>query len=47
MLEEKEKKEIKEITGMLLRMDETGLTIMSANATVLLARQELEKKKTA
>lgn len=45
MLEIKIKDDLKEIVTLLTKMDKTGLTIMTSNATVLLARQEAEKSK--
>lgn len=45
MLAEKTKKDVKEITTILTKLDTVGRTIMLANAMVLLARQEVSENK--
>lgn len=45
MLAEKTKKDVKEITAILTRLDNVGRTIMLSNAMVLLARQEVSENK--
>ena len=44
MLSEETKKEVQELTSILLRLDSTARTIMLSNATTLLARQEIALK---
>ena len=44
MLAEKTKQDVKELTTILTKLDNTGRTIMLSNAMVLLARQEVSKK---
>lgn len=41
MLSEKTIEDVKEMTTIMLQLDNTGRTIMLSNATVLLARQEI------
>lgn len=40
-----EKKDVTKMTEMFTKIDATGRTILLANATVLLARQEIAEKK--
>ena len=45
MLTEKTKQDVKELTTILTKLDNTGRMIMLSNAMVLLARQEATKGK--
>lgn len=45
MLAEKTKKDVKELTAILTRLDNVGRTLMLSNAMVLLARQEVFENK--
>ena len=45
MLNENIKKDIQEITLALIQLDSTSRLIMLSNATVLLAKQEIDKNK--
>ena len=45
MLAEKTKQDVKELTTILTKLDNTGRMIMLSNAMVLLARQEVSKNK--
>ncbi|MCM1183567.1 MAG: hypothetical protein NC337_09350 [Roseburia sp.] len=41
MLSENTKKDVKALAAIMMQLDNTGRTIMLSNATVLLARQEM------
>ena len=45
MLPEKEREAVLEMMEMFMKIDKSGETILYANATVLLARQEIAEKK--
>lgn len=43
MLDEKLKKEIRDITAIMRKMDRAGRAMLLHDATLLIARQEIEK----
>lgn len=46
MLAESEKSSIGEVVDKLVKLDSIGMMIIMSNATALLARQEIEERKT-
>lgn len=44
MMSQETKKEISDLTKILIKLDNTGRAIMLSNASVLLTRQEYEEK---